>query len=325
MFERYTEKARRSIFFARHEASVFGSLFIETEHLLLGLLREDQALRARWSDEVREKIRSQIEERAPRREQSIPTSVDLPISRELKLALSYAAEESSALEHTVIDCGHLILGLLRIENSIAASLLQLNGIDYETYRDQSVKPGVRTRRVREQQSQAEPEEPPTSPGEPEPKEAAAPSLAVPFSTLQSLVASMAGHLDPYSDKDASHRLKRRPWSRKEAMGHLIDWAAAHQQWIATALNEPRLVVSAYPGDEWVAAQQYQDYPWRDLVSLWLSINCLLIHVLALIPEEKVNTPCRIGIAEPVPLTTLITRYIEHCEDIVGQILTARKS
>jgi hypothetical protein len=82
---------------------------------------------------------------------------------------------------------------------------------------------------------------------------------------------------------------------------------------------------AYPADEWVAAQQYQDYPWRDLVSLWLSINCLLIHVLALIPEEKVNTPCRIGIAEPVPLTTLITRYVEHCGDIVGQILTARKS
>ena len=41
MFERYTEKARRSIFFARYEASQFGSPSIETEHLLLGLLRED--------------------------------------------------------------------------------------------------------------------------------------------------------------------------------------------------------------------------------------------------------------------------------------------
>ena len=44
MFERYTEKARRVIFFARYEASQFGSPYIETEHLLLGLLREDKQL-----------------------------------------------------------------------------------------------------------------------------------------------------------------------------------------------------------------------------------------------------------------------------------------
>jgi ATP-dependent Clp protease ATP-binding subunit ClpC len=44
MFERYTEKARRTIFFARYEASQFGSPYIEAEHLLLGLLREDKAL-----------------------------------------------------------------------------------------------------------------------------------------------------------------------------------------------------------------------------------------------------------------------------------------
>ena len=44
MFERYTEKARRVIFFARYEASQFGSPYIETEHLLLGLLREDRAV-----------------------------------------------------------------------------------------------------------------------------------------------------------------------------------------------------------------------------------------------------------------------------------------
>lgn len=44
MFERYTEKVRRTIFFARYEASQFGSPYIETEHVLLGLLREDKAL-----------------------------------------------------------------------------------------------------------------------------------------------------------------------------------------------------------------------------------------------------------------------------------------
>lgn len=44
MFERYTQKARRVIFFARYEASQYGSLYIETEHLLLGLLDQDQVV-----------------------------------------------------------------------------------------------------------------------------------------------------------------------------------------------------------------------------------------------------------------------------------------
>src|SRR6185437_13907337 len=48
MFEKYTEKARRAIFFARYKASEFGSPCIETEHLLLGLLREDKALTNRF-------------------------------------------------------------------------------------------------------------------------------------------------------------------------------------------------------------------------------------------------------------------------------------
>ncbi|MDQ3256655.1 MAG: hypothetical protein M3R15_22655, partial [Acidobacteriota bacterium] len=48
MFERYTEKARRVIFFARYEASQFGAPAIEPEHLLLGLMREDKTLTARF-------------------------------------------------------------------------------------------------------------------------------------------------------------------------------------------------------------------------------------------------------------------------------------
>jgi hypothetical protein len=53
MFERYTEKARRVIFFARYEASQFGSPYIESEHLLLGIVREDKTLTNRF-------LRSQV-------------------------------------------------------------------------------------------------------------------------------------------------------------------------------------------------------------------------------------------------------------------------
>src|SRR5690349_20428276 len=114
MFERYTEKARRVIFFARYEASQFGSPYIETEHLLLGLLREDKALTNRFlpRDVSVESIRRQIEEHTLVRER-IPTSVDLPVSNECKHVLKYAAEEADSLSHAHVGTEHLLLGLLR--------------------------------------------------------------------------------------------------------------------------------------------------------------------------------------------------------------------
>ena len=96
MFERYTEKARRVIFFARYEASQFGSPYIETEHLLLGLLREDKALTNRFlrSHASVESIRKQIEGHTTTREK-VSTSVDLPLSNECKRVLAYAADSTT--------------------------------------------------------------------------------------------------------------------------------------------------------------------------------------------------------------------------------------
>jgi ATP-dependent Clp protease ATP-binding subunit ClpC len=98
MFERYTEKARRVIFFARYEASQFGSPYIETEHILLGVLREDKALTNRFLRSLApvESIRKQIEAHTIVREKT-STSVDLPLSNEGKRVLAYAAEEAEGL------------------------------------------------------------------------------------------------------------------------------------------------------------------------------------------------------------------------------------
>ncbi len=124
MFERYTEKARRVIFFARYEASQFGSPYIETEHLLLGLLREDKALTNRFlrSHASVESIRKQIEQHTTIREK-VSTSVDLPLSNECKRVLAYAAEEAERLSHKHIGTEHLLLGLLREEKCFAAEIL----------------------------------------------------------------------------------------------------------------------------------------------------------------------------------------------------------
>ncbi len=129
MFEKYTEKARRVIFFARYEASQFGSPYIETEHLLMGLLREDKALTNRFlrGHAQVEAIRKQIEDHTVMREK-VSTSVDLPLSNEGKRVLGYAAEEAARLSHQHIGTEHLLLGLLREENSFAAQLLKERGI-----------------------------------------------------------------------------------------------------------------------------------------------------------------------------------------------------
>ena len=137
MFERYTEKARRVIFFARYEASQFGSPYIETEHLLLGLLREDKALTNRFlrSHASIESIRKQIEARTTVREK-ISTAVDLPLSEECKRVLNYAAEEAEHLSHRHIGTEHLLLGLLREEKSFAAQILNERGLRISTVREE---------------------------------------------------------------------------------------------------------------------------------------------------------------------------------------------
>jgi len=124
MFDRFTEKARRVIFFARYEASQFGSACIETEHLLLGLLREDRALASRFL----RSIRKQIEAHTTLREK-VSTSVDLPLSHECKRVLAYAAEEAERLKQEHIGIEYILLGLLREEKSFAATILREQGLE----------------------------------------------------------------------------------------------------------------------------------------------------------------------------------------------------
>lgn len=85
MFKRYTEKARRVIFFARYEASQFGNPYIETEHLLLGLLREDPALVKRFlgPTNVATDVRTEIERQIIRHER-ISTAVEMPLTNDCK-------------------------------------------------------------------------------------------------------------------------------------------------------------------------------------------------------------------------------------------------
>ncbi len=136
MFERYTEKARRVVFFARYEASNFGAPCIETEHLLLGVLREDHALIHRSLTSVNwvKSIHQRLHAVTPLREK-ISTAVDLPLSHDSKRVLAYAAEEADKLNDRHVGIQHLLLGLLRDEKSLAATLLHELGVSLQLVRE----------------------------------------------------------------------------------------------------------------------------------------------------------------------------------------------
>jgi ATP-dependent Clp protease ATP-binding subunit ClpA len=143
MFERYTERARRAVFFARYEASISGSRFIESHHLLLAILRQDPgcAQRVLESGETVSDLRIHFAQEFPAK----PTnkSVDLPLSHECKRILAYGAEEAERLGHAVIAPHHLLLGMMREEQSAAGRLLRERGLNLAELRTQppGLEPG----------------------------------------------------------------------------------------------------------------------------------------------------------------------------------------
>lgn len=130
MFERYTESARRVLFFARYEASEFGSSGLGTEHVLLGLLREGKGLVPRILAQFRvspESIRKDVEQRLGSGD-AIPTNVEIPFSADAQQALMHAAQAADSLRHDYIGSEHLLLGLLRTDGCVAASILTARGL-----------------------------------------------------------------------------------------------------------------------------------------------------------------------------------------------------
>jgi hypothetical protein len=121
MFERYSENARRVLFFAKYEAANLESPYVEPEHLLLGLLREDKLLASRLPHSlasIREKIAAR-----PRAHEKNSASSDVPLGRESKHVLMHAAMEAETRAQRV-DTAHILLGLLHEEKSFAAELLR---------------------------------------------------------------------------------------------------------------------------------------------------------------------------------------------------------
>ncbi len=157
MFERLTEQSRRSIFFARYEATHYLNSFIETEHLLLGILREDKPLssflqrRGASVDEIRRKLEERIS--APGRKKSADTT-ELHLSAECHRILKNAVAEADRFHDPNIGTAHLLLALLSEQESAAAGILRDSGVKAAQLR-QELERGASAQRERPLQAALE--------------------------------------------------------------------------------------------------------------------------------------------------------------------------
>jgi ATP-dependent Clp protease ATP-binding subunit ClpC len=142
MFDRFAERARLAMVLAQEEARELKHNYVGTEHLLLGLLRQDDGLAARLLaslDVTLEKVRAEVDRIVGPGDEV--TRGQIPFTPRAKRALELALKEARSLGHDHIGTEHLLLGLLRKSEGVAARILLDFDIRYETVRSEVAPAG----------------------------------------------------------------------------------------------------------------------------------------------------------------------------------------
>jgi hypothetical protein len=137
--------------------------------------------------------------------------------------------------------------------------------------------------------------------------------------LVRVVRSAEATLLQVSEPESSKPVLSGGWSRKQVLGHLIDSASNNQQRFVRAALQTSLDFPGYDQDGCVRVQAVEEADWTLLVSLWAGYNRYLAHVIAHLPDSKLETLCRIGLDEPVTLRFLAEDYLRHLLHHLGQI------
>ena len=135
MFERFTERARQVVVYAQDEARPLGHEYIGTEHLLLGLLREERGFGGRVLQSLGvdiDETRAQVVRIVGRGEGS--TVGQIPFTPHAKRVLELSLREAAALGHEFIDTEHILLGLVREGEGVGSRVLEDFGVDVESVR-----------------------------------------------------------------------------------------------------------------------------------------------------------------------------------------------
>src|SRR5579872_4762426 len=132
MWQRFTERARRVVFFAQEEAGRLGENYVSTEHLLLGLVRENDSVAARILDRIGVslgRIRSEIERQVARGDGRL--GQDMQLTPRAKRVIDLAYDEARQLNNNYIGTEHLLLGLIRDSDVLAGKILHEMGAGLE--------------------------------------------------------------------------------------------------------------------------------------------------------------------------------------------------
>ena len=136
MLQRFTERARRVVFFAQEEAGRLGENYVSTEHLLLGLVRENDSVAARILDRMGVslgRIRSEIERQVTRGDGRLVQ--DMQLTPRAKRVIDLAYDEARQLSNNYIGTEHLLLALIQDEG-LAGHILGMVGVDLERTRQE---------------------------------------------------------------------------------------------------------------------------------------------------------------------------------------------
>ena len=137
-FEKFSERARRVLSLAQEEAQRFNHNYIGTEHILLGLVRETEGVAARVLSNLNVelvKVRSAVEFIIGRGER--PTPGEIGLTPRAKKVIELAVDEARRLNHHYIGTEHLLIGLMREGEGVAAGVLESLGVSLEKVRDET--------------------------------------------------------------------------------------------------------------------------------------------------------------------------------------------
>jgi ATP-dependent Clp protease ATP-binding subunit ClpA len=140
MFERFTDRARRVVVLAQEEARILDHNYIGTEHILLGLVHEDEGVAAKALEELGvslQLVRQQVEELIGRGKHA--PSGHIPFTPRAKKVLELSLREALQLGHNYIGTEHILLGLIREGHGVAAQVLVRLGADLDRVRQQVIE------------------------------------------------------------------------------------------------------------------------------------------------------------------------------------------
>lgn len=153
----------------------------------------------------------------------------------------------------------------------------------------------------------------------------APSAAILFSmesVSQDLLSAVASGDKLGQIDDAVAAAPRAPgkWSKKQALGHLVDSAANNHQRFVRLQLAPRIDLPGYDGDAWVRVQRYQDRPWLEIVQLWQTYNTQLAAVIRSVDPKSLQNVWHTPDGKDLTLEFLMRDYVTHLRHHLDQIL-----